>query len=78
MEPRYIHDCSTCTFLGTYSNSSHSVDLYFCPASKTLISRRSSDGPDYVSGLAFVGIDAEITEAYVRAYRKGLLEITVI
>ncbi len=76
MEPRYTHDCSTCTFLGTYSN--HSVDLYFCPAGKTLISRRSSDGPDYVSGLALVGIDAEITEAYVRAYRKGLLEITVI
>lgn len=76
MKPLYAHDCDVCVFLGTYSTNA--VDLYFCPASKTLIARKSSDGPDYVSGIAYVGTDGAITEAFARAYRKGLFEITAL
>jgi hypothetical protein len=73
VKPLYIHDCDLCTFLGTSDGKS---DLYVCLPGKTLIARHSSDGPDYTSGFAYVGVSTVITEAYVRAYRRGLVEIT--
>jgi len=47
--PRYVHECSTCIFLGLYEE----YDLYYCPQSgnPTVIARYSSDGPDYLSSM---------------------------
>jgi hypothetical protein len=52
MNPRYEHECSHCVFLGRY----YDADLYACVRNNlidTVISRYSSDGPDYSSGLEF-------------------------
>ncbi|MDD4081832.1 MAG: hypothetical protein PHD05_00460 [Sphaerochaetaceae bacterium] len=53
IKPRYIHDCSNCTFLGTFEE----YDLYVCSYNnkiiKTVVGRFSSDGPDYISGVGF-------------------------
>lgn len=44
-QPQYEHDCSDgCRFLGHVNGYDHYVH------DDTLIARRSSDGPDYVSG----------------------------
>ena len=59
MKPKYQHDCQECEFLGHYNNH----DLYSCSNGPTLIARYGDDGPDYKSGLSFVGLDPEITEA---------------
>ena len=48
-EPLYIHDCDGCKFMGHVMNH----DLYYCPAPGEIVMRRSSDGPDYRSGLNF-------------------------
>lgn len=49
--PRYDHDCTNCIFLEQYDQ----YDLYFCPKNDgtiaTVIARKSSEGPDYYSGL---------------------------
>jgi hypothetical protein len=50
MKPQFEHDCEDCKFLGSYDGR----DLYFCPGGgPTIIARRSSDPPDYSSGLCF-------------------------
>jgi hypothetical protein len=69
--PLFNHDCERCKFLGTFKGT----DLYFCNKSWriTLISRYSSDGPDYTSGMFLVGHDEHITEANKRAFSAGLL-----
>lgn len=49
-QPRYKHDCTSCTFLGRYSE----YDLYFCKQggnNPTVLARFSSQGPDYLSGM---------------------------
>lgn len=71
MSPLFVHDCEVCHFLGDFQGK----DLYFCPESKTLIARHSSDGSDYSSGISFVGRYAAITEAFNRAYRQGLIQL---
>ncbi len=46
-KPKHVHDCSSCTFLGTYNGS----DLYCClGVLPTVIARNSSEGSDYASG----------------------------
>lgn len=53
-KPIYAHDCTGCTFLGTYEWDGQSYDLYTCKQScnwPTVLARYSSDGPDYLSGL---------------------------
>lgn len=53
-EPRYLHDCNRCVFLGQYKE----FDLYVCPKTTgnttiaTMVARHGSDGPDYLSGLS--------------------------
>ncbi len=72
-EPRFQHDCSCCTFLGTHKNESHDVDLYHCDQGgsiPTVIARFSGDGPDYTSGIT--SDDPLLVEARLRAQERGL------
>lgn len=55
--PLYVHDCDACEYLG--STLGH--DFYSC--SNTLIARWSSDGHDYISGTAFIGVDVRMNIA---------------
>lgn len=79
--PVFNHDCDKCIWLGTYQDSALGMtDLYVHPEGHrpTVISRFSSEGPDYQSGLSFgYGSSEALTEARVRAQQKGLLEYNV-
>ena len=75
-KPIHQHDCDRCVFLGTLDQR----DLYFCPGEPTVIARRSSDPPDYQSGLVF-GLtslkdrpDNYLRAAYQLACDRGLIE----
>lgn len=82
MSPLFEHDCTCCTFLGTFDER----DLYHHGGSfeTTLIARWSSDGPDYTSGMVFaapflsaatdkvVPGNPWLVEAKRRALEKGL------
>lgn len=71
VDRRYEHDCPHCTFLGQFEE----FDLYYCMQAMrlpTVIARRSSDGPDYVSGFSFVSHIPALQEAYNRAEAAGL------
>ena len=70
--PRYRHICPVGVFLGR----EHEYDLYCCGghgAAETVIARFGSEGWQYRSGIAFVGRDPELTEAFKRAKEKGLI-----
>lgn len=50
MTPRYTHDCTDCTFLGTHGDA----DLYFCAERSlmppgTLLARHGDEPSDYWS-----------------------------
>lgn len=48
--PRYVHDCEQCKFLGLYEE----YDLYFCDQNKfgpTVVARYGDEGDEYTSGL---------------------------
>jgi hypothetical protein len=67
--PRYVHDCDRCTFLGRWRE----YDLYFCPQTgiPTVLARYSDMGQDYTSGM---GSDVPpLVEAKRRAVAVGLL-----
>ena len=72
-QPRFKHDCSTCSWLGRFEAD----DLYFCAkqvGGPTVIARFGSK-EDYASGLAF-GVNGDHTalqEAYRRALKFGLI-----
>ena len=42
--PTHQHDCDACEYVDSYQG----VDWYVCP-DKSVVGRRSSDGPDYWS-----------------------------
>lgn len=69
--PRYVHDCTCCTFLGHLAES----DLYVCTARQlTVIARRSSSPADYVSGVgSSFGSNEALTQARLRAQSRGLV-----
>ena len=75
----YRHDCSACVFLGTYQTPglpTRLVDLYWCPNEGrhgTPVSRRSSDGPEYISGAIHADVFEELAEAMRRAILRGLV-----
>lgn len=72
MNPKYEHDCDECIFLGHSADGN--FDLYIHPVgSITVIACRSSDPPDYKSGLVFVGMDDELTQAYNLAKIRNLI-----
>lgn len=66
---RHKHDCKNCIPLGQLNEH----DLYYCSTEPTVIARYGSDGPDYKSGMAFVGNDIELTMAYKIAHLKNLI-----
>lgn len=53
MKPQFEHDCDNCEFLGHVIINDEGADLYYCAREPTVIARRSSDGPDYSSGMDF-------------------------
>jgi len=74
--PLYQHDCENCKFLGSYID----MDLYVCPRERrpTVICRYSSDGPDYSSGIEFIGFNENLTEAAFRAVSAGYLSVDLV
>ena len=84
-QPQFQHDCTKCTFIGTYKH----YDLYVCSHSDkrmdTLIARYGDSGDAYVSGLdwpfiyaddpdQFYPLDsyrAALTIAFLRALKQG-------
>lgn len=71
LSPRYVHDCTCCTFLGYHAES----DLYVCTARQlTVVARKSSAPSDYVSGLgSSFGSNEALTQARLRARSRGLI-----
>lgn len=74
-DPRYTHDCLTCTFLGRYGD----VDVYYHKGThETVIARSSSEGSDYASGWPLaetLGLHEEgdiLIWAALEARRRGL------
>jgi hypothetical protein len=68
---RFKHDCDRCVPLGQYNGH----DLYWCQQGNwgpTVIARFGDDGPEYTSGMAFVGSVPELTAAASRAHVAGL------
>lgn len=62
--PNFLHDCDECVFLGNYEYESRAFDLYYCPKEPTTVLARFGDeGPEYESGMSFVGIVPHLTEA---------------
>lgn len=80
MKPKYKHDCDRCVFLGTYDDDGIPKDLYYCAEGgfnqDTVVSRFSSDGPDYLSGMSFANSGAvpSLVEAKRRAIERGLIQ----
>jgi hypothetical protein len=77
--PKFIHDCEACVFLGRYFSKTweEEVDLYVCPNSvlgATIIVRFGDDGPDYGSGLVFCNSSDHYAEACRRAINNGHLD----
>ena len=72
-DPIYEHDCDVCIYLGSYQLILD-YDLYLCQASKTVITRWGSEGPQYDSGLALITRDSVIAVAARRAlaYYMGI------
>lgn len=64
---RYTHDCGECEFLGQYKE----YDLYYCEKEPTVIARYGNDGPEYMSGISFVGVSEPLTIAYKRWKNKN-------
>lgn len=79
--PKYEHDCTHCTFLGSTDNryelEKGLVDLYFHVSEdghrSTFIARYSSDGGDYSSGFMFCWSNPHLNKAMRLAYEKGLI-----
>jgi len=68
--PQFAHDCDKCQFLGRYICERYGeCDLYYCDqgaAVETVVARYGNDGPQYTSGMAFVGSVPCLTEAHRR------------
>jgi len=68
--PVFIHDDDEyCVFLGHFDGHDLYVHHEGLP---TYVARYSNDGPDYKSGVVFVGIDKHITEAHRLAVQRGI------
>ena len=76
-KPMYTHDCSRCTFLGTFED----YDLYYCPQGglTTVIARFGNKGAEYMSGLPVINkhIGGKLNPlwiAKIRAKLDGLIK----
>ncbi len=72
---RFKHDCDKCIPLGQQGL----YDLYYHPSfsTQTVIARYGNEGPDYKSGIALVGIDPELTEAFGLALDQNLIDLGI-
>jgi hypothetical protein len=66
--PVYDHDCPDCLFLGAKHVDKTLYDFYFCPKTKSNISRFGSDGPNYISLPAFL----VATFGHIEPYKTAL------
>jgi hypothetical protein len=71
-KPFFVHDCDTCTFLGSIDG--HDLYVHTSDLHPTVIARWSSDGPDYFSGLVFADHNPLLGEAKRRAVELNLLK----
>jgi len=81
--PKYVHDCDACIFLGRYYNNetSEEMDLYFCGDGSrdcTVLARYGDDGSEYSSGLVSIRVSEPLKEAYNRALAKGVVHQDII
>ena len=75
LTPQYVHDCGTCTFLGTHGrNTGREADLYFCSVEPTVVARYSDDEPDYISGIEAAPHSPALREALTRARSWGFYQ----
>lgn len=49
MQPKYLHDCANCTFIGSFINNTDDVDVWLCPSEGSLICRFGDAMADYAS-----------------------------
>lgn len=68
----WLHDCDTCTYLGSAKIKNKTHDFYHCNTSwgeGSIIARYSSDGPKYTSmPLSCCGV-SEMSPAIAMAYQ---------
>jgi hypothetical protein len=76
-KPYYTHDCNKCVFLGGWRGKQtaedrglQNYDLYVC--GDNVVARYGDDGPEYISGMEFVGMVYPLTEAKKRAELFGI------
>jgi hypothetical protein len=71
-QPRFVHDCDQCKFLGTHDDNEVTYDLYYCGQGgfPTVIARFGHEGPEYLSGLH--SCSPPLQEAKSRAKDNGL------
>ena len=75
-EPRFVHDCKSCVFQGRGYYQQQEVDWWTCGpddggrGGRTVIARRSDDGPDYASGE--IGVCVGVTLLEMAALGQGL------
>lgn len=60
--PRYRHDCSECLYLGQDGR----CDLYLCTSERPTVISRYGSGDRYDSGMAFIGRNRHLGEAWSR------------
>lgn len=82
--PVYEHDCNNCEYIATVYKVDGVLkvyDCYWCPSPHgipTIITRHSSDGPDYVSGLVFAQRGHEtLTLALELGIIRGIIDPNV-
>ena len=79
-EPKYLHDCANCKFLGLWVGSPKDIrDLYICIHKKdaSLIARYGNDGSDYWSaplGVAMMYMYDPKMEYVHTAFKRAIQE----
>jgi hypothetical protein len=79
-EPRFVHDCDNCHFLGHYKSkqTGEDFDLYYCANSGvygTTLARFGNEGSEYASGICFYNQCDYHAEAVRRAYQRDILPV---
>ena len=80
MKPTWRHDCDACRFLGAIHRSTGTVDWYRCEGrDKSIVARRSDDGPDYWSmPESMVADDMYLTVRYMDSDNVGYSEMVLL
>ena len=67
MKPKWKHDCTACTYIGSMHMHNHTADWYVCSGS--VIARRSDEGSDYWS----MPTDMVTDDRYLITSRDGVI-----